>query len=128
MWTTDSEARFVNRLKEIAANDVCKAVAKHDLTNYSESVKKMCEVLSGYAQRARHRGDWPGFESWTVPLPWEARDCTISEVKGFKHVSCEKSKCMGFFFKGFMNVKEEDVFQEWDCLANELAAAAVSRQ
>ena len=92
--------------------------------DYTESVKKIFEVLNSHAQQARHCGTWPGFQQWEVPGDFHQLDVDISNCRGYKHVKQTKSQCQGFFFKGHMTVQEEEAFKEWDILCNEITAAA----
>ena len=124
LWTEDSESQFINVLKE-HAHDAKKLFKDLKNAEYADAVKRIVESLSGYAARANHNQRWPGFSNFEVPGPFPV--AYLENCTGYKHINTKiKSQCKGFFFRGHMDVKEDEVFQEWDLLCNEITAASYS--
>ena len=105
------------------ANDAHKLFKDLKSAEYVDAVKKIVDSLSGFAARARHVQIWPGFSDFEVPGPHPVAN--LEDCRGYKHINTKiKSSCRGFFFKGHMDVKDCEVFQEWHLLCNEVTAAS----
>ena len=115
-WCSETfEQLFFNLLKEFTLKIQVGSAEMNEVT--FDNITKFIELKVDTCYRQS-----TVFEQVEVPAPYTEQVTDLSDCKGYEHCDISQQKIEGFFFKNHMDVREDDIFKDYEVLCNKLAS------